>query len=154
MQNVATVGGWAAAVYPVMMARQAIEGLAEKVVEVQTQTARLENVFRGAGGSAQQLAGDILKLAAATGVDTEAAMTTATAWARLGLSRSQVVSATRQTAILSNTGQVPQDQAQKGIASLMANYRLGVGDIGNVVSMITTAAQRSGCRLERFCRGW
>lgn len=144
LKNVATVGAWASAVYPIVQTEQALEGLAKKIVEVDTQFSRLENVFRGVGGSSKDLAKDILQLSAATGVDTQSAMSTSTAWARLGMSRAQVIEATKQTSILSNTGQVPQLEAQAYLRDIMANYGLGASDMRGVVSMLTTTSARSG----------
>jgi len=66
LQNAGSFAGWTAASTVIIGAMGAVAYSFKKLIDVGQQTARLSQVFRGVGGSAQQLTDDVLALAAAT----------------------------------------------------------------------------------------
>jgi TP901 family phage tail tape measure protein len=80
----------------------------------------LNAVFRGTRAEAEQLADDTLKLAAANGRSAQEAAEAAVAWARMGLTRNQVLIAMEASLRAANVAEVDAAQAT---AYLTANYK-------------------------------
>jgi TP901 family phage tail tape measure protein len=139
-RNAVTVGGWMNAVSVWFAAMNLIRYSLQRMEDIQLQTARLTQVFRSGGGSAKQLADDVLKLAAAEGRGTEEAMASSIAWSRLGLTRKQVAEATRVSLVGANVAEVSADDATQRMASVMASYGLQVNELDGVLGMLNQSS--------------
>lgn len=153
LKNVATVAGWAAAVYPVMLLKQGLEELIETAARVQARMVPLENAFRGVGGSAKQLATDVMRVTASTGGDVEGGLDAATGWARMGFTRAQITEATRQTTVLSNLSGMPEDKAQAMQRTLMSNYGFGASGLSGLNDILAIAQKRTGVPQQEILAG-
>jgi TP901 family phage tail tape measure protein len=135
-KNILTVGAWGAAVTaafaPVQLAMHSLT----RLTEIGLQTARLEQVFRGVGGSAQQLTDDVLRLAAANGRSTDEAMEAAVAWSRLGLTRTQVNEAVRVSLMAANVAEMSAADATGHLSAITQTYGLRVSELEGVLGML------------------
>jgi TP901 family phage tail tape measure protein len=139
-RNVVTVGGWMNAVSIWFTATRLMAYSYKRMEDIQLQTARLTQVFKGTGGSAKQLANDVLNLAAAEGRSTEEAMASAIAWSRLGLTRKQVGEATRVSLMAANVAEMSADEATQRMAAVMASYGLQVSQLDGVLGMLNQSS--------------
>lgn len=125
----------------------------QRFVEIGLQTARLQQVFRGVGGSAQQLTDDILKLAAANGRSTEEAMDSAVAWSRLGLTRQQVNEAVRVSLVAANVAEMSAADATEHLAAVTAVYKLNVSELNGVLGMFNQTSNTARVRNRDLLEG-
>ncbi len=139
--NLASVGSWGLAAGLWWKGGELIESSLKRGMELQRQTAVLRQTFRGVGGSASELADDVLKLAAAEGRGTDEAMKAATHWSRLGLDRRQAAEATRVSLIAANVGEMPAHEATEKIASVMATYNLNASELNGTLGMLSRTSQ-------------
>ena len=151
--NLTKVAGWAAAVGVLYKSIEAARYSMEKFIEVGEMTARLDLVFRKVGGSAEELTGDILKLAAANARDTAEAMESATEWARLGLTRKEVGEVTAVSMQAANVAHMKVSETTKQLATLMHVYNLEAGELSGVLGMLTATSQRYNVTLEDLFLG-
>ena len=106
LANLTKVTGWASAVMVLYKSIELARYSFERFLEIGQQTARLEMVFKGVGGSAKELTGDMMRLASANGRTTDEAMESATEWARLGLNRKEENEAVRVSMTAANVAQM------------------------------------------------
>lgn len=144
--NFVKVATWSMAAIPVYGAlTKSIELVTYsmgRLLDVGLQTARLEQVFRGVGGSAQQLAQDVMGLAAMQGRSTEEAMSSAVAWSRLGLTRTQVNEAVRVSLIAANVAELDAGEATGHLSALMNVYGLQVSELEGVLGMLNNTSNK------------
>jgi TP901 family phage tail tape measure protein len=151
--NITKVAGWAAAVGVLYKSIEAVRYSMERFIEVTEMTARLDVVFRKVGGSAQELTGDILKLAAANARDTNEAMESATEWARLGLTRKEVGEVTRVSMAAANVAHMKTTETTKQLSTLMHVFDLQANEMNGVLGMLTATSQRYNVTLEDLFTG-
>ncbi len=145
--------GWATAITAIYKPLELAEHSLKRFVDVGAQTAHLSTVFRGVGGSAQQLANDVMKLAAANGRSTDEAIESATEWARLGMSRVQINEAVKVSLIAANVAQVSVGEATKQMSSLMHIYGLNVGQLDAALGMLVNTSQKFNVTTEDLFGG-
>lgn len=134
--NTMHVGRWALSV---MVLYKAVELLARGmrvVMDVGLQTARLEQVFSGIGGSAKELVGDTMALSAVMGQNSSEAIESAIAWSRLGLTRQKVNEAVRVSLLAANVAEVSVTEATTKLQAVMAAYQLTVTDLNSVLASL------------------
>ena len=141
MKNTLTAGGWMAAVSGIMKVTELVDHSIKRMMELQLQTAVLRQTFRGVGGTAGELADDVLKLAAAEGRGSEEAMKAAIHWTRLGLDRRQAAEATRVSLIAANVAEMSADEATEKLSSVMATYNLQVSELNGTLGMLSRTSQ-------------
>ena len=129
IKNTAKVTAWATSVGVLYKSIEVARESFEDLVEIGPKVGRLEQVFRGVGGSAQELAADTLHLAAVNGQSTEEAMESAINWSRLGLTRVQVNEAVRLSLIAANVAQLSVEETTQHLQAIMQNYGLTVGQL-------------------------
>ncbi len=140
--NTAKVTAWAASVAVLYKSVELVKHGFQTLVETGPQIARLEQVFKGVGGSAHQLASDVMGLAAANGADTHEAMESAIQWSRLGLTRVQVNEAVRVSLMAANVAQMDALDATEKLQGVYQAYGLSVGqlrgELGQIVALSNT----------------
>jgi TP901 family phage tail tape measure protein len=136
LRNALTAGGWMTAVGGFFAVTRTISYSVKRMAELELQTARLQQVFRGVGGTANELTDDVIKLAAAEGRGTQEAMQSAIAWSRLGLSRRQAAEATRVSLMAANVAEMTADEATQHLAATMAAYNLQVSELESALGML------------------
>ena len=140
-QNTLTVGAWMGAASVWFKGMELAEHSVSRMMELQKQTAVLRQTFRGVGGSASELADDVLKLAAAEGRGTEEAMKASIHWTRLGLDRRQAAEATRVSLIAANVAEMTAEEATEKLASVMATYNLQASELNGTLGMLARTSQ-------------
>lgn len=151
--DVVHVGRWAAAV-SVAAGSVAVLGAGLKsLVDVGYQTARLDQVFTGIGGTTRQLATDVLGLAAAMGRETQEALDSAIAWARLGLTRVQVNEAVRTSLIAANVAEITAGEATEALSSILAAYKLEVTDLAGVLATLNATSNNYNATVANLLDG-
>ncbi len=136
VKNTAKVTLWAASVGVLYKSLELAGYSMARVIDIGAQMARLDQVFRGVGGSTQQLTSDILHLAAVNGRSTQEAMDSAVQWSRLGLTRSQVNEAVRVSLMAANVAELSAADATEHLQAVMQNYQLQVGELGTVLGQL------------------
>ncbi len=136
LTNLGKVAGWAAAVGVLYKSLELVSYSMGRIVEVGQQTNRLQQVFRGVGGSAQELARDVMTLAAANGRSTDEAMAAAIQWSRLGLNRAQVNEAVRVSLVAANVAEISAADATEYLSSLMQVYGLRVDQLSGALGQL------------------
>ena len=136
LKNLGTVTGWGLAANTAMQGFNFVGDSGARAMQIETQTARLGQIFRGVGGTAQQLTNDVLKLAAAEGRSSDEAMESAVQWSRLGLTRKQVNEAVRTSLVAANVAEISASEATEHLSSLMAVYGLRVSELNSALGML------------------
>jgi TP901 family phage tail tape measure protein len=117
-------------------AANVLVGSLQTLLDVGAQVARLDQVFSGVGGSAQQLANDVLGTAAALGRERTEALESAIAWSRLGLTRQQVNEAVRVSLTAANVAEIDALSATENLLAIMAAYKLEVRELSGVLDLL------------------
>lgn len=143
LANTAKAAFWASGI----MALYGTLNLASKAMQVLIdtggQTARLNQVFRGVGGSAEQLSDDVLKLAAIEGRAVGEAMEAAVQYSRLGLTRQQVNLGVRASLMAANVAEIDAAQATEHLSAIMAGYGLQVEDLGGKLGFLNAISNQN-----------
>ena len=100
------------------------------------QAARLDQVFRGVGGSTQELVGDVLELASAERRLRGEALEAAIAWSRLGLTRQEINKAVKVSLQAANVAEISAADATEQLAAVMVAFRLNVDDLASVLGQL------------------
>ena len=129
LKNTAKVTLWAASVGVLYKSLELVTTSMEKLIAVGPQVGRLEQVFKGVGGTAQALTVDIMGLASANGAEVSQAMEAAIQWSRLGLNRVQVNEAVRVSLMAANVAQIDALEATEALQGVMQAYGMQVGEL-------------------------
>jgi TP901 family phage tail tape measure protein len=142
VKNTAKVTLWAASVGVLYKSLELATHSMSQLVELGPQVGRLEQIFKGVGGTAHQLAVDTLGQAASYGASTREAMEAAIQWSRLGLTRVQVNEAVRVSLMAANVAQIDALDATEKLQGVMQAYKLDVGELrgelGQIVAITNT----------------
>lgn len=136
VDNTIKVTRWAASVALLYKGMELAGHSVARFVEIQSQMARLDQVFSHLGGSTMELTSDILHLAAANGRSTQEAMESAIEWSRLGLSRLQVNEAVRVSLMAANVAELSAADATEKLQGVYQNYGLRIGQLASVLGML------------------
>jgi TP901 family phage tail tape measure protein len=129
VRNTVKVAAWSASVGLLYTTLGLVQHSMTRVVEIGGQTARLEQVFNGVGGSAQELSDRVLHLAAVNGRSTEEAQQAAVQWSRLGLTQAQAIEGVRAALVSANVAELSAAEATEKLQAIMQNYNLRVGQL-------------------------
>lgn len=135
-RNVLTAGGWMMAASLPLKAIQLGGYSYKRAEDLELQSRRLTQVFRGVGGTSKELTDDVLKLAAAEGRATDEAMQAAIQWSRLGLSRKQAAEATRVSLMGANVAEMTAAQTTEHLSAVSAAYSLNVSELNAALGML------------------
>jgi TP901 family phage tail tape measure protein len=133
VKNTAKVTLWAASVGVLYKSIELARTSLEHLVETGAQMQRLDQVFRQVGGTTQQLASDILHVAAVNGRSDEEAMQSAIQWSRLGLTRAQVNEAVTVSLMAANVANTDAAKSTEMLQAVMQTYGLRVMDLRGVL---------------------
>lgn len=120
LKNAATFAKWYIPAQAAMGVFSALSGGIQGAVNVQRTFKVLEAVFRGSTEEAKLLADQTLILAAANGRSTQEAAEASVAWARMGLTRTQILVAMETSLRAANVAEI---SAAESTAYLTANYK-------------------------------
>jgi TP901 family phage tail tape measure protein len=120
---------------------------------IESQTAKLNQVFRGVGGTATDLADDVVQLAAAYGRSSREAMESAVAWSRLGLNRAEVNEAVRTSLMAANVAELTAAQATQKLSGIMLAYNLRAKDLGSVLGQLNQVSNTFSVRNADLLEG-
>lgn len=134
--NTKHVTAWATSVAVLYGTMGLIQRTMQNLIETTHQTARLDQVFSGIGGSAIQLRDQVLALAAANGRSSEEAMEAAVQWSRLGLTKTQVTDAVRTSLVAANVAELSTADATKHLQAVYMGYNLSVRDLTRVLGQM------------------
>lgn len=141
--NAITAAGWGLAFGGVYKSAQLATSSMQTMIDVGYQTARLSQVFKGVGGSAQELTDDVLRMAAANGRSSNEAMEAAVAWARLGLTRRESNEAARVSMVAANVAELDAAAATKHLSALMNVYGLSIREVNSVLGMFNNTTNKT-----------
>ena len=151
------VAAWSAAAIPIYGAMykslELVTYSMQRLEKTGLEMARLGLVFRGVGGTAQELTGDVLKLAAAQGRSSDEAMESAREWARLGGDRAAVNEEVRVSAMAANLADISMLESTKQLSALMHIYHLQAGDLNGVLGMLTNTSLKYNVTLDEMFVG-
>lgn len=136
ISNFQHVSKWAASVSLLYGSLNLVQTSLSSVLKVGLQTARLEQVFTGIGGTTRQLRDDVLGLAAIYGRSTDEAMEAAVAWSRMGLTRVQVNEAVKVSLMAANVAEMTAAEATQHLSALMETYKLNVYELSTVLGQL------------------
>ena len=129
LTNTAKVAKWSMSVGLLYKTLALAEHSFESFLTASGQMARLDQIFRGVGGTTRELTSDILHLAAVTGRSGEEAMESAISWSRLGLNRVQVNEAVRTSLMAANVTQLTAAETTEHLQAISQNYGLSIGTL-------------------------
>jgi TP901 family phage tail tape measure protein len=127
--NFAKITSWAAGAGALYGSLNLAKKSLDSFMESGLQMARLDQVFRGVGGSSRELTDDVMGLAVAERRSREEALESAISWSRLGLTRRQVDQAVKVSLMAANVAEMDAAEATTHLQSVMAAYGLTVGDL-------------------------
>lgn len=129
VRNTVKVAAWSASVGLLYTTLGLVSHSMTRMIEIGGQTARLEQVFSGVGGSARDLSDKVLHLAAVNGRSTEEAQQSAVQWSRLGLTQAQAIEGVRASLVSANVAELTAAEATEKLQAIMQNYNLRVGQL-------------------------
>jgi TP901 family phage tail tape measure protein len=140
LQNTAQVTSWAISVGALYGTLGLVRASITSLGRTDAQLARLSQVFNGVGGSARQLAIDVLQLASANGRSAEEGLASAIQWSRLGLTRAEVNEAVRVSLVAANVAELSASDATEKLSGIMAAYNLRVRDLAGVLGQLNAVS--------------
>lgn len=132
--------GWMAAITAVMKAADLASYSLQRMTEVGLQTRRLDQVFRGVGGSAKDLADDTLGLAAAEGRATREGLDSAIQWSRLGGTRRDVDMEVRASLVAANVAEMDAADSTERLSAVTSIYNLQARELMGVLGMLNNTS--------------
>ena len=151
--NILKVSEWALAVGVLYKGLELVEYSMHRLIETGMETAHLSLVYRGVGGSVQQLTSDIIGLAAAQGRETGEAMESATEWARLGGDRKTINDEVRVSAVAATISGLKMTETTRQLSALMHIYGLESADLDGVLGGLVNTTLKYNVTLEDLFGG-
>jgi len=136
LDNTIHVTTWAASVGTLYGTLRLARAGLQSFINTQAQSARLEVVFRGVGGSAAELRDEVLALASAYGRSATEAIDATIQWSRMGLSRASTVEAVRVSLEAANVAEMTAAEATEHLSAIMLTYQLRVSELGGVLGQL------------------
>ena len=140
--NILNVSQWALSVGILYKSIEGVTYALGRMTAVGEGTARLANVFHGLGGSARQLAGDLVGVAAATGQASEGTLASGADFARIYRSRGEVSAAVGAAAKLSTATGMDLGRSGNLLGQLARVYGIGAGELGGTANTFLNLAQK------------
>ena len=142
IDNTKTVVAWAASVYAYQAALQTIHYTTAAVIDLQRKSAVLTAVYQHERQEAVRLKGETLALAAAQGRSGSEALDAATRFARLGLTRVQILEATAVALKAANVAEIEAGVAAEQLSAIMAAYRLEASQLYTVLTRLNNVSNQ------------
>jgi TP901 family phage tail tape measure protein len=153
LRNAATFLKWQVPMQAVMSSVQAFSAGFAGAMKVDRQFATLRAVFNGTAEEAQKLKNGTLELAAAEGRSSEEAMATAIRWSRLGLTKNQVLQATKVSLVAANVAEIDAAEATEKLSAIYATFKLNVGDLGTVLNRLNSISNNYNVTVDDMFEG-
>lgn len=152
-RNAATFLRWQIPMRAVMAIQEAFTEGVSSAVRVERQYATLQAVFHGTSEEARMLKDQTLELAIAQGRSADEAIDGAIRWSRLGLTRLQVLEATRVSLMASNVAEVSAAEAAEKLSGIYATYKLNVGDLASVLNRLNSISNNYNVTVKDLFEG-
>ncbi len=151
--NLVKVTAWSAAVMVLYKAAELAGYSMRRMEQTGLEMAHLDVVFRGVGGTVQELTTDMLKLASVEGRATSETMESAQSWARLGGDRKTINEEVRVSAEAANIANMHMAETSKQLQSLMHIYHLEAADLDGTLGGLVATSLRYNVTLEEMFTG-
>ena len=151
--NLVKVTAWSAAVMVLYKAAELAGYSMRRMEQTGLEMAHLDVVFRGVGGTVQELTTDMMKLASTEGRATSEAMESAQSWARLGGDRKTINEEVRVSAEAANIANMHMAETSKQLQSLMHIYHLEAADLDGTLGSLVATSLRYNVTLEEMFTG-
>jgi len=142
LRNAATFARWMGPAAAVMAVTGAFTAGLRSAIEVNKQYAMLSAVFRGTDEEAQKLKQGVLELSAEQGRASKEGMDAAIRWSRLGMTRNQVLEATKVSLMAANVAEMTAAESAEKLSAIYAAYKLRVGDLPVLLSRLNAMSNR------------
>lgn len=142
IDNTKTVVAWAASVVAYQAAFRAIEATTRAVIELQRSGAVLTAVFQGERAEAERLKTELLDLAVAQGRTGDEALDAGVRFARLGLTRKQILEAVTVSLKAANVAEIDAATAAEQLSSIMASFNLEVSQLYQVLTRLNNVSNQ------------
>lgn len=153
LKNAVTYARWQIPMMGVQAIFTAFESGIQTAIRTDRQFATLQTVFHGTAEEAKQLKKETLDLAAAQGRSAEEAMDSSIRWSRLGLTRVQVLEATRVSLMAANVAEITAAEAAEKLSGIYATYRLNIGDLAGVLNRLNSISNNYNVTVDDLFQG-
>lgn len=153
LRNAATFVRWQVPMHAVMAVTGAFTAGVEGAIRVNRQFATLQTVFHGTAEEARMLKKETLDLAAAQGRSSDEAMDSSIRWSRLGLTRVQVLEATRVSLMAANVAEITAAESAEKLSGIYATYRLNIGDLAGVLNRLNSISNNYNVTVDDLFQG-
>ena len=151
--NLVKVTAWSVAVMVLYKSAELAGYSMRRLAQTSMEMAHLDVVFRGVGGTVQELTTDMLRLAAVEGRATSETMESAQSWARLGGDRKTINEEVRVSAEAANIANMHMAETSKQLQSLMHIYHLEAADLDSTLGGLVSTSLRYNVTLEEMFTG-
>lgn len=142
IDNTKTVVSWAASVAAYTIALRTIRYTTDAVIDLQRKSAVLTAVYQFEREEAVRLKTETLALAVAQGRSASEALDAATRFARLGLTRKQILEVTTVALKAANVAEIDAATAAEQLSSIMAGYRLEANQLYTVLTRLNNVSNQ------------
>jgi TP901 family phage tail tape measure protein len=153
LRNTASMAAWTVSLGvlygTVSLARTSFSRMIEQGAEM----ARLDHTFQKVGGSTEELASDVMHLAAANGRSTQEAISSAEQWARLGLTRMQINEGVKVSLMAANVANMGVGETTERLQSLMQTYGLRVGNLRTLLGELEYSTSHYNVTMSDMLNG-
>lgn len=136
LRNTAKVTTWAASVGVLYGSLNLARAGLGSLIETGAQTARLDQVFSGIGGTTEELVNDTLALASANGRNADEALEASIQWSRLGLSYRDTLKAVEISLKAANIAELSAGDATKKLQAIYQGFGLTVRQLESFLGQI------------------
>lgn len=131
--NLAHISAWSASVGVLYKSLEMVKFAGDSMIKIQYDTARLQTVFRGAGGTAADMRDEVMKLAVANGRGADEAMEASVQWSRFGLTQRETLEAVDVSLKAATVAEISSGVATQRLSSIYAAYGLEIGELRTVL---------------------
>jgi len=147
IDNTKTVVAWASSVVAYRAALAILRGTAAAVIDLQRKSATLGIVLResfggGQVGTIMKLRDAVLELAVAHGREADEAADAAIRFARLGLTRKQILEAVTVAMQAANVAEIQTGEAAEALSAIMASFNMQVSQLPDVLNKLNSLSNK------------
>lgn len=142
LENTRVVVSWAASVIAYKAAFAAIRGTTQAVADLQRKSAVLTTIYQGERSEAMRLKDETMDLAVALGRTGDEALDAAVRFARLGLTRRQILEAVTVSLKAANVAEIEAGEAAEYLSSIMAAWGLRASELYGVLIKLNNVSNQ------------
>lgn len=143
LRNAGSFLQWQLAMAPIVGTLAVIGSGLSNLLKVERQFATLRAVFQGTEADAQRLKGELLDLGTANAQAPDASIDVGTQFARLGLSRIQIIKATEVALQAANVAEIEAGEGARQLIAIYRGFGKTVGDLPAILDTLNAASNRS-----------